>query len=553
MLTYYLLYLVSNKKWGAILDSKKIISIVAVLVAVIGALAHTGTAEAATAQKITWGKCAAAPEGIPDGGQKCATLQVPVDYSQPQGRTLDVAISRIAAPDQSKKRGVLLFNPGGPGGSGLDMPRFFATILPQEITSQYDLIGFDPRGVGDSTPVSCGLSEADAFRAFTPMELPGGFDATAAFLQRVAHDCAAMAGPNMPFMTTNNTARDMDQIRQALGAQKISYLGYSYGTKLGAAYASLFADKTDRIVLDSSVDPNKPWRDQFMLISQASEERFGDFAAFLVANNSTFNLGKSEAEIRKLYAELITYFNEHPTAVGEDFLPQGVPLTGEVIRRATFGGLYSNANFSYLADSLVAVKQIKESNGKATAAKKKAAAAIAGLTPEADNNVALGFSVICNDDTWTRSLNQYKKDAGAYDKQYPIFGKVGAALWPCAFWPQTYTEPPARATPGGPQNILIAQNLRDPATPYEGALGMRRAFGERAKLVSVDAGGHGTYMYTNNMCGFNAVSNFLAYGTMPKADVYCPVESETQAKQKSLKTTGSAARDAALRELRKRL
>ncbi|MGH8186976.1 MAG: alpha/beta fold hydrolase, partial [Steroidobacteraceae bacterium] len=194
---------------------------------------------------------------------ECGTLNVPLDYRNPNGRTIDIAVSRIKSSRPDLRRGVLLLNPGGPGAQGLDMPRAGLILFPQSVSTRYDLIGFDPRGIGRSNPVSCGLSALVTLQIFPPLEQPGGFQATADFMRNAADACAAVSGDLLPFITTRNTARDMDRLRQALGEQKISYLGYSYGTYLGTVYAQLFPTRTDRFVLDSAVNPNAVWRTQF--------------------------------------------------------------------------------------------------------------------------------------------------------------------------------------------------------------------------------------------------------------------------------------------------
>src|SRR5438132_3146330 len=205
--------------------------------------AHAAPAPAAS-RPLQWTSCPPVA-GLPD--QQCATLQVPLDYGRPDGRQITVGVSRIAASNPALRRGVLLINPGGPGGSGIDLPRILALLLPQSVLDRYDLIGFDPRFVNTSTPITCGLTPED-LSALPPWPLPGGVEQNAVVARDVADRCAQNAGDLLPFATTENTARDMDQIRKALGEQTISYLGYSYGTYLGAVYATLFPDRTDRVV-----------------------------------------------------------------------------------------------------------------------------------------------------------------------------------------------------------------------------------------------------------------------------------------------------------------
>lgn len=157
-----------------------------------------------------WGACPPPPAGLPDGGQECASLSLPLDYRHPNGQKISVSISRIKATS-SDRRGVLLLNPGGPGGAGLDLPRLFALLLPQNVLNKYDLIGFDPRFIGTSSPLTCGLTPRQVDQVFVPLAQPGGFADTAALVKSAANACASHSNGVLPFATTANTARDMVQ------------------------------------------------------------------------------------------------------------------------------------------------------------------------------------------------------------------------------------------------------------------------------------------------------------------------------------------------------
>jgi len=216
------------------------------------------SAQAGTASSVQWNVPCDPPSGaLHDNGQVCALLSVPLDYRDPGGKQITVAISMIKAADPKQRRGVLLLNPGGPGGAGLDMPRVMYALLQntpaQPVLDKYDLIGFDPRFIGHSTPATCGLTAQQADQALVPLEQNRSFDATVAYNQQVASGCIQNIGADtVPFVTTANTVRDMDAIRQALGEDKINYFAWSYGSYLGAVYASLYPDRTDRIVIDSN-------------------------------------------------------------------------------------------------------------------------------------------------------------------------------------------------------------------------------------------------------------------------------------------------------------
>ncbi|MYR38677.1 alpha/beta fold hydrolase, partial [Streptomyces sp. SID4944] len=225
----------------------------------------TGALDRYTQQKPKWKRCeASAPAEF-----QCATIQVPLDYRAPGGKRLDLAISRIKSTAPGKRHGVLLSNPGGPGGPGIYMPLALQEELPASVTQKYDLIGFDPRGVGESSPVSCNLTleEEDWLRPYKKET----FTKDVAWARKVAEKCRAKSGSVLPHITTRNTARDLDVLRAVLGEKKLSYLGYSYGTYLGAVYTQLFPGRVDRFVLDSAVDPARAWRGMVQWWAEGAE------------------------------------------------------------------------------------------------------------------------------------------------------------------------------------------------------------------------------------------------------------------------------------------
>jgi pimeloyl-ACP methyl ester carboxylesterase len=422
----------------------------------------------------------------------------------------------------------------------------FAALLPQSVLDAYDLIGFDPRFVGASTPVSCGLTEAERDQVVLPLEQPGGFPATAAFMREVADRCAGQAGDVLRFATTANTARDMERIRQALGEEKISYLGYSYGTYLGAVYAALFPGRMDRFVLDSSVGNKWIWRQQARSQGPGGELRFPDFANFAAANDATYHLGDTPSEIRTLFFELLDRLEENPVT-----LPDGTVVKGPWFRALTFRGLYFDSDFPDLA---LIWQFVNESGGKA-AASPGMLAAVEALTPAAaavevpeDNNTASGLAILCDDVAWPRSVPKYRQDFLSDSRRYPMFGALGSNIWPCAFWHHKPVERLVMITSNGPRNILIVQNLRDPATPLEGALQMRKALGQRARFVSVNQGGHTVYLLNPNACADEIVTAYLAEGTFPGGDLSCPADPPSAAAH-----SVDALRAQAIQELARRV
>lgn len=441
---------------------------------------------------------------------ECANVRVPLDYDNPGGKKIEIAVSRLATATPEDRRGVLLLNPGGPGGSGLIMPLLIAALAPDSLLDHYDLIGFDPRGVGQSAPVTCKLTRSQLSKVFPPWPLDGGVEANAEVARQVAQQCVKYSPEVLPHVTTANTARDMDRIRAALGEDKISYLGYSYGTELGAVYASLFPSRTDRVVLDSSVSPNRIWRETLLAWGPATEIRFPDFAEFAAARDGAYGLGSTPAQVRELYFTLASQLDKNPLET-----PTG-SINGNDFRGITRGSLYSNAAFPSLAKFW---QMVKRSDGDAAA--QAARAARLRTVPLRQSSAATLIGIFCNDAAWPRSVQTYKQDVARYRQRYPLAGAMAANIFPCAFWPREWVQRPVDVTSQGPSNILIVQNLRDPATPYKGALGMRANLGDRASLVTVDEGGHGVYLIEQNPCALNTATQFLVNGKFPSDDVYC--------------------------------
>jgi pimeloyl-ACP methyl ester carboxylesterase len=452
-----------------------------------------------------WRPCPTTPGVALDPRQQCTTINVPMDYQHPTGQQISLAISRINTATPNLRRGVLLLIPGGPGNPGLNQPSSQGLTLPAQVLDRYDIIGFDPRGTGRSTPVSCQLESRDANPfVFLPWPGPNGdISANVDRARRIATACAQHGGELIRHITTRNEARDIDQIRRALGEQRLSYWGTSYGTYAGSAYATMFPDHTDRIVLDSNDDPNPSLAERGLAANFAigAENRFPDFAAWTATRDSTYQLGTTATAVRDTYLRLAATLDRTP-------LPD---LTGNALRALMFNTLYSDAGFPLLAQLMHAARTGTPLPG-------------IPLPPAAQfqNLIAVQTATGCNDVTWPRSINSYATAVAHNRIAFPLTAGMPVNIWPCAFWPYPVAEPPVRITPNGPSNVLMIQNLRDPATPYTGALKLRAAFGNRARLITVDSGGHRAYLANGNTCGNNAVTAFLAHGTRPAHDITCP-------------------------------
>ncbi|MGK4585889.1 alpha/beta fold hydrolase [Kitasatospora sp. HPMI-4] len=471
--------------------------------------ALTPPAAAAPSAGLSWGACPSPTpnaNGTPfprDPREQCASLRVPRDYRRPESGTITLEISRIRTADPAHRRGDLVVVPGGPGGSGLDYPGEAASLLPPAVLRSYDLIGFDERGVGNSTPVRCDLSAADrAAQLNYPFPAPdGSITDNLAYAKRVADSCAAASGDYLADITTANSARDLDRIRAALGVRRISYLGTSYATYLGQVYTSLFPARTDRVVLDSTVAPGGE-QQAIGLFSEGAADTFPALAEYLAGHDGTLHLGATPEAVRATYLRLATELDRAPLTLAD-----GRTLTGVALRAITYTSL-TNPRYYPLA---AAVWELAATRATALPPGSSFGGSIPLVIP--DNFVAAQDAVICDDSAWPRDPAHYAARTAADRERYPLTDGMSGNVWPCAFWHYRPHEPQVRPNPAGPRNILMLQNLRDPSTPYSGARQTLDAFGHRAAMVTIDAAGHGVDFSDPRVSG--PFTTFLLTGRLP--------------------------------------
>ncbi|WP_416969815.1 alpha/beta hydrolase [Streptomyces sp. 4F14] len=449
------------------------------------------------------------PCGIP--GQECADLPVPLSYDDPGGPQVTVAVSRLASADPRARRGTLLVIPGGPGGSGIAKLSQQGEALRRELGNTYDLVSLDPRGVGASSRASCEL-EAENRQLVTLRPWPaadGTIGENVERARRFARSCADNGGPLLRSLSTLNEARDIDRLREALGEEKLSAYGSSYGTYVGAVYAQKFPARTDRWVLDSNDDPNPRAVARGWLANMAvgAEARFPDLAAW-AADPARGNLRLAERpdQVRELFLSYAAELDRAPRAT----TTPGMPLTGNRLRQAMQTVLYNDAAFPQFA---VLMKQVMD-----PAATPVLTPDIAG--PLSDEDAAVTMAVICNDVSWPNSVAAYERSVAENRARYPLTAGMPANITACSFWKDAPAEKPVRITGDGPSNVLMVQFRRDPATPYAGALNLRSALGDRARMVTVEGGGHGVYL-GKNACADRLVTRFLVTGERPARDVVC--------------------------------
>lgn len=495
--------------------------------------AEAGTSAAGRpASELQWGAC---PTGAP-APQQCTTLRVPLDYRRPHGRSISIEVSRIPAANPAKRKGVLMTNGGGPSAS-LDVPTAFGALLPAAVRDSYDLVAFDPRGIGYSTPMNCGRDADELVRDLQLgiLSFPaadGSIGANVSFAKRMAKQCAANSGALLPHLTTANVARDMDQIRRALGERTVSYYGISWGTYVGSIYRALFPQTIDRMVIDSSVDPNERGYADFQAFSGAMEDRWPDLAAFGVANADTVHFGSTPRAVRKNYLALTAELDRHPVTLAET----KAPVNGNLVRMFTWQLSYSDASLMATPQAPVPLMaQLWRAAGNAAAGRATAAdrAVLAGLPNDLvahgtlanvpqDNLFSAGWAYSCGDRAWPRDVKTYARNTAADRAAFPLTAGAPANIAPCAAWAARPIAPEPTVKPIGKRNVLILQNDRDPSTPLRSAKGMRRAMGSDAVLLTVDAGGHGVMIHPKpSACAVGAFESYLTAGTLPSSDIAC--------------------------------
>jgi pimeloyl-ACP methyl ester carboxylesterase len=408
-------------------------------------VAYLPSAEASTSSSIVWGACPTA-----SAQEACGTVTVPLDHQRPDGRTISVTVSRLSTAKPDQRRGYLLLNPGGPAEEGLSMPSRMAALLPRTVLDTYDLVGFDPRGVGHSTPQSCRLSSVNYAAAFPYPDADGSIQRNIDSARRIADECAA-AGTDLRHFTTANTARDLDRIRQALGAPKISYWGQSYGTYLGAVYASLFPRHLDRMILEGNVDPNQVWQGQQQAWSQGMADRFPDAAKVAAASDAELGLGNTAAQVTQTYLALADRLERTPAPVPG----AQISIDGVLLRGVTYQLLLHNDTLPLLTRFWKAAAALAV-GGAPTEADAAVLQQIFAGTPDepgvpADNQISMTLALICGDASWTRDVAGYAEAVAGDRSRFPLTAGMPANTWPCAFWPQP-VEPRVKIVSHGPRN-----------------------------------------------------------------------------------------------------
>ena len=448
---------------------------------------------------------------------RCATLQVPLNYRDPAGRKITLALSEVpASAPAAQQQGDLLVNPGGPGASGLPWSVIAAEGLDHRVSSEYNIIGFDPRGVGASVPaLHC---DPSFFAGVRPDYIPASQRAEQALIGRARHyaaGCERRYGWLLPYMTTADSARDMDAIRAALGQRQISYLGYSWGTYLGQVYATLFPHRLRKMALDSVVDPRGVWYADNIAQDYAFEARMRAFFAWAASHDSVYHLGSTEARVERAWYQARAMLKAHPI-----FGASG-PVVGPDEFDDTFQqGGYLNAYWPDLALALSFYL-----HGHATDPMISVYKAI-GTQPE--NLIAVYNAVQCSDVNWPRNWAKWDADTRRVYRAAPFMAWDNAWFNAAgAFWPVHGPSHPLQIRGAGLPGILMIQGTLDAATPYAGALVARRALPTARMVVVAGGGNHGQSLaQPPNTCVQGYLNRYLATGALPQrpglVNAVCP-------------------------------
>ena len=467
--------------------------------------AVTGPLAAFYDQKLAWTACGS--------GFECAKVTVPLDYAAPSGTTISLATIRLRS---KKAHGSLLLNPGGPGGSGIDEARRAYVDLSGDLVLAYDIVGFDPRGVGASDPVSC-LSAAglDAFLAAdgtprTPREVATITSLSAGF----GAGCAARSPGIAAHMGTADAARDMDIIRAALGDDKLNYLGFSYGTYLGAQYADLFPSRVGRMVLDGAYPPSLTLEQGLKLQSDSYDASLRRFVADCLPRADCPLRGTTSDGVHRI-EKFLTDLDAHPLPAGKDRL-----LTEGNATPSIYYLLYDpTQSWPYLRNALTSAFA---GDGTDLIGSLDGTYGRQSDGSYSSNFLEAYYAVTCTDTPQLGGPAHVAAIVAAWSRTAPVFGESQAwGTLPCWHWApvQTATAAPPVFHAKGSAPILVVATTHDPSTPYAGGVEVSKEL-DSATLLTYDGDGHTAY-HRGSSCIDAAVDAYLIHGTVPAAGTTC--------------------------------
>ena len=456
-------------------------------------------------QKATWEEC---------GQFECATVEAPLDYDHPDAERIELALLRRPADNPDERIGALFVNPGGPGVSGNGYAKLAEVLFTPPVLEHFDIVGWDPRGVGDSTSISCMTdTETDVYYETdgtpdTPAEVRELVRLNEQFTEGCVNDDAEL----IPELGTFNSARDLDILRSAVGEQRLNYFGASYGTELGAIYAEQFPQRVGRLVLDAALDPavssEQLSRGQLRGFQRATEAFIDD-----CIGRRGCAVGPTTAEAEQQLIDLLASIDQAPLTT-----ESGRPLTESLATTGMISAMYSES--SGWPSLRLGLSQALNGDGTVLLA---LADAYAERTSEGTyaSNVNSAFPAIsCTDRPGTSSVAEARRKVPVYQRISPIFG--GTFAWgavACRDWPVKEGEFPTKAVAAGADPIVVIGTTRDPATPYDWSVSLAESL-QNGVLVSRDGDGHTGYN-AGNTCVDDAVDRYLVSGEIPTDPTIC--------------------------------
>ncbi|MGP3984781.1 alpha/beta hydrolase [Streptomyces sp. KR80] len=489
----------------------------------------SGTAEArgvsvasahAAESGIAFGACPES-ENLPKPVE-CGKVAVPLDYARPQGRKISLTVSRIRASGKREARqGALVFNPGGPGASGMSFPLYSRLKEWRPLAAAYDFVGYAPRGVGRSAPLSC---QAPAEFIKAPTHSPTHpSEAYKQQRKRQARDyargCARRGGAALRHFTSLNNARDLEVIRAALGEQRLNFIGASYGTYFASLYAALFPGHVRRMVFDSAVnpDPRRVWYQINLDQSLAFETRWADWRSWVAKHDSVYHLGRTPQQVQRSYEKMRARIERKPAG--------GVVGTEQLQEAYLKVGYYDG----YWPRRAQALSEYLRGNPKPLI---QQAEPDANAAVEEENSNAVYTAVECNDAPWPTDWRTWDRDNTRLARIAPF--ETWDNVWmnlPCAYWTLPRQKPlDIRTRPGALPPVLILASERDAATPYPGALELQRRLPGSSLVTERRAGTHGIAA-GENACVNRHFRAYLLHGQTPGPRASCGPHAEPSTRQ----------------------
>ena len=463
-------------------------------------------------QEVSWTECPDQPD------YECAKVKVPLDYKKPHDDKIRIAMMKVPAKS-GKPKGTLFANPGGPGGSGIEMAASADQHFSEKLRENYDIVGFDPRGVGESTAVDC-LSDGELGKV-----LDSDFDLTSAEgraaekaqTQKVVEGCKRKSGELLRYVGTESAARDLDVLRGLVRDEKLNYLGFSYGTSLGGMYADLFPNKVGRMVLDGAVDSQLGSPRMAYEQVRAFETAFDHYAKHCVKQASCA-LGKTVAEAKAKARSLVDQAHASPFPTSNP----SRPLTGTMLRMTMISFMYNDSHWKYLDQAFDQL--VGQNNGSYFLAYFDLFQEREGDRFKNNSNEA-NWAINCADYK-VSPKSEYEKYAEKLRREAPVFGAAneeGSDM--CATWPYHAKANPGPYRAKGSAPIVVIGTKYDPATPISWARTLHKRL-ENSVLLTWEGDGHTAYSRAGS-CLREPVDRYFLTGKVPKDGLVCPASSKS--------------------------